>query len=390
MINDLPLKIIADNRRKKAEVALFCPVGDKNQLIEFLKVIRKLDYHDKIDCLFIYPRNFEIDPEDSIFDGLSIIHMEETLPIGTSGAFFCGSYFLYLENYNFIIIADIDAFPGSNDFLFFLLKEAKEKSMVILPICKLNESTEEFISSISHWGIFPHFVFEKVGFYTPYMWRGAEDYDLMIRLNKNNLLDVNTDLFFYHPKTGYTIFHKMAEKKKFYPYVTGLMKVFLFHSERDIFAVLKFFAWFMFYAFFGDAFSDRDIFMMLSKCNKFTTEYNFTDPISKVEIKRIKETAAFQSSFFDKILKEPKLLISLLIFKKAHVYTDEIQLNITQTELLLGIAKAFFLVPFRFIQSIYTFMKWKDERKKVVYPVTIHNIEEAIKIYKRFLTEKKL
>jgi hypothetical protein len=383
--------VLFDGRKEKATAALFCPVADEDQLKGFVTTVKKLEDYKKVDYLFLYRKGFMVNHKSRLFNGLSAIHAVENLPLGSSGAFFVGTYALFREGYEVILIADTDAIPSSKRMLPVLLQKALKLHKVIVPFNIPKESTapaKNYV--INQWGAFPRSVFEKAGFYTPYMWRGGEDYDFMTRLNKSGLLLQLTNVFIYHPRAGYTIFHKMVEKKKFYPYVAGLMKVFLFHSERDLFAALKFFAWFMFYAFFGDAFSDRDIFMMLSKCNQFTTEYNFTEPISKVEIKRIKNRAAFQSSFFDKILKEPKLLFSLLFFKEARVYTDEIRLKMSRVELFAGMLKALFLAPFRFAQAVLAFIKWKKERKKVVYPINVKNAKEAIEIYKKLIIEKKL
>ncbi len=389
---DIPLcTVLFDARKEKASAVLFCPVADEEQLKGFVTIVKQLEDYKKVDYLFLYRKGFMIKHKSGLFNGLSAIHAVENLPLGSSGAFFIGTYALFREGYEVILIADTDAMPGSKRILPILLQKALQLHKVIAPFNTPKENTAPTKTYvINHWGAFPRSVFEKAGFYTPYMWCGGEDYDLMSRLNKTGLLLPLTDVFIYHPRAGYTIFHKMVEKKKFYPYVAGLMKVFLFHSERDIFAALKFFTWFVFYAFFGDVFSDRDIFMMLSKCNKFTTEYDFADSIARVEIKRIKERAAFPSSFFGKILKEPKLLFSLLFFKEAGIYTDKIRLKISRVELFAGIIKALFLVPFRFAQAILAFIKWKKERKKVVYPINVKNAKEAIEIYKRLVTEKKL
>ena len=46
---------------------------------------------------------------------------------------------------------------------------------------------------VNQYGVFPRAIFEKVGFATPYFYRGAEDYELMFRLQEHGLLSVNKD-----------------------------------------------------------------------------------------------------------------------------------------------------------------------------------------------------
>lgn len=390
MIGPLCIEL-EDNRKGKAKEVLFCPVCDEIQLKDFITTLKKLEGHNDIDCFFLYRKGMRIDPESGVFDGLSVLHAEERFPLGSSGAFFAGTYTLFHEGYDVIVIADTDAVPASKNLLHILLQKARALRKVVVPFNNPKENiapAKTYV--INQWGAFPRSAFAKAGFYTPYMWRGGEDYDLMLRLRNVGLLLPLNETFIYHPRPGYTIFHKMAEKKKFYPYAAGLMKVFLFHSGHDLGTAAKFLVWFVFYAFFGDVFSDKDIFMMLSNCNRFTTEYNFSNFSVKTEIKKVKERAAFPSSFIDKISKEPKILLSLLLTKKAEVYTDEIHLKISRIELLTGIIKGVSLLPYRFAQACLALMGWKQERKKVVYPVKPENAKEAIEVYKRLITEKNL
>lgn len=383
--------VVYDARKNKARGALFCPVCDEDQLKEFIETIKHLEGYNDIDYFFLYKKGLPINPKSELFKGLSAIHAEENIPLGSSGVFFVGPYALFQENYDVIVIADTDAIPSSKRMLRILLHKAAEVQKVVAPLNNPKENAARAKTYvINQWGCFPRFVFEKVGFYTPYMWRGGEDYDFMLRLKEADLLLPLKEIFVYHPRAGYTIFHKMLEKKKFYPYVAGLMKAFLFHSERNPSAALKFAAWYVFYAFFGDVFSDKDMFMALSRCNRFVIEYPFADLTFKVGIEKIKEKAVFPSSFLDKITKEARLLFSLFISKKARIYTDEITLKIPRVELLVGIVKGLVLLPFRLIQALLALMQWKEERKKVVYPVDTKNAEEAIRIYERLIKEKKL
>jgi len=382
-MNVLPLKIIADNRRKKAEVALFCPVGDKNQLIEFLKVVRKLDYHDKIDYLFIYPRNFGIDPEDSIFDGLSIIHIEETLPVGTSGAFFCGSYFLYQEGYIFIIISDIDAVPNSKNMLTVLLAKAKGKDKVIIPssYSSSDRNYQREMANINQWSIIPRAIFEKVGFYTPYFWRGGEDFEFLERLKKTNLVSVQRDIFIYHPHAGFTIFHKMNEKRKFYPYVAGLMKAYLFLSLHNFYYNLIFLLWYLFYSFFADTFSDEELKETIRKVPSFSLFVPKKNGENIFEIKKISKKAAYPSSWTLRFFHIVIMVLSLLLTKKARIYTDEIILKIPRWKLLFGLIKATILIPWNSILALIALKKGREKARQFIYPVKPNNAKEAIKIF---------
>lgn len=167
------------------------------------------------------------------------------------------------------------------------------------------------------------------------------------------------------------------------------MKVFLFHSEFSFKSTLKFIVWYVFFAFFGDVFSDRDMVMTLTKCNCFIFNYSFTNPSNNIEIRRVREKAVFPSSLFNKISKDFLILFSLLITKKANIYTDEIILKMSRIELLFGIVKALLLLPLRFFQAQKALLDWKKERKKVIYPITLKNIKKAIKIYEKLIKEGK-
>jgi hypothetical protein len=388
-MNVLPLKIIADNRRKKAEVALFCPVGDKNQLIEFLKVVRKLDYHDKIDYLFIYPRNFGIDPEDSIFDGLSITHIEETLPVGTSGAFFCGSYFLYQEGYIFIIISDIDAFPNSKNMLTVLLAKAKGKDKVIIPssYSSSDRNYQREMANINQWSIIPRAIFEKVGFYTPYFFRGGEDFEFLERIKKENLLEVKDDIYVHHPRAGYSIFHKLNAKRKFYPYIAGLMKAHVFLPSNYFKYNLFFLIWYLYYSFFADVFSDSDLKKTINLVKDFSLFIPKENNNEWFEIKQIYQKANYPKTWLERFLITLKMILSLILTKKAVIYTDEVILKKSRINFILGLLKASLFIPFNLIKGVFDLFQAKKNAKKFPYPVKPENAPEAIKAYIQLIKE---
>ena len=382
----IPLcKEIADNRKGKAKEVIFCPVGDKEQLKDFITNISKLDGYKDIDYFFLYKKGMQINPKSKMFNGLSVIHAEEDLQIGTSGAFFVGSYALFNEGYEVIVISDIDAVSTSKQMLRILLQKARELQKVVAPLSKAkDEINESQCYNTNQWGAFPRSVFETLGFYTPYTWRGGEDFDLKIRLEKAGLISISKDIFIYHQHSGYTIFHKIVEKKKFYPYVAGLMKAFLLQSQHDIKAAIKFLVWYLFYAFFADAFSDNDLVKTLKKSSDFLA-FHPTNQKKEIEIKKVRNKGVYLHSSSLRFLLTPAILTSLLLSKKALVYTDEIILQTSRINLLLGLIKATILIPWRILQAFSSLFSGIKTGKKLIYPVKPENAKEAIEIYKKMI-----
>ncbi|MEM3362646.1 MAG: NAD(P)-dependent oxidoreductase [Candidatus Bilamarchaeaceae archaeon] len=89
-------KIVADKRKNNAQIALFCPVVEMLlQLKEFITTMRQLDGYNKIHYFFLYRKGLSIDPYAELFKDLSAVHAKEEFSLGTSGAFFIGSYALF-------------------------------------------------------------------------------------------------------------------------------------------------------------------------------------------------------------------------------------------------------------------------------------------------------
>lgn len=375
-----------DNRKKKHNIALFSPAGDRKMLKEFISILKKQTFRD-YDIFFIYPKGMDFYRDNSF----QIIHAEERLPLGTSGCFFIGQAFLYNEGYEIILIADLDAIPSSEKMLEELIKEAKKSGCACLPFSKPPDSLETPCKyNVNQYGTYPREVFEKVGFTNPFFWRGAEDWDLMQRLKEKNLLKIIDKFCVYHPTAGYTIFHKMMNKKKFYPYFSSIMKAFLFRCESNFLNIVRYMLWYLFYRFFSIVFSDKEMEEAIKNSCLFKIA-NYENNQSYLSIEKSKLNSTFGKNIVSKLAVNICILFNLITKGKADVYTDTIRLkNEKRFDVAIGTILAFFLIPFYAMESIWCFLRWKTERQRVVYPPMPQNIQEIASKYVQYLENGKL
>ncbi|MEM4359086.1 MAG: hypothetical protein QXT45_00980 [Candidatus Bilamarchaeaceae archaeon] len=155
------------------------------------------------------------------------------------------------------------------------MKIAKKENKVVFLVCTAPEDAnpEKAVSyNVNGFTFYPRKVFETVGFHTLYSWRGGEDFEFLARLIDANLVYINHNGSISHPRAGYTVFHKMAEKKKFYPYIEGVTKALLLRGNSP-FHYFKFVLRYLFYSFFADIFSDQELLKTLEKTPYFQLYY---------------------------------------------------------------------------------------------------------------------
>ena len=317
---------------------IFSPVGDLAQLDGFAKHVKSLGIDKEADFLFIYRQGLQYKDY-----GLSAVHMAEKVALGTSGCFFSGQTIGYELGYEVIVIADLDALLDCRQSFDQMVKIAKEKKMAVVPLSKSKEEksyTKGYVT-INQWNPIHRTVFERAGFVNPYNWKGGEDYEYILRLKKNKLLYQYTGGSAIHPKWGPTIYHKIIQREKYYPYVAGLLRGMLTASRSSKLQVLKYFVFYCYYYFFGVLFDDNDLIhttAMAHKLGKIRIEkQKMKNDVFKIEKKHLTANFPEDSS---RGLFIPISVIQLLILKKTASYTDEIILTEMRLSFLCSIIKA--------------------------------------------------
>ena len=374
-----------------APIGLFSPVGDLGQMEMFVEQMRKLgiDKDKNIDFLFICKQGLEC-PDV----GLSALYVEELCPIGTSGCFFEGQKVLHGLGYEIIIATDLDAELDSKTTLDEMVKIARETRKAVFPLSIFEENTSKQLAyNVNDWAVFPRNIFDEVGFSTPYMWRGGEEYELLSRLrHAGQKYVVYTDGGYRHPFAGFSIYHKLAEKNKYYPYIAGILRAILFVSEYDRKSSLKFLLWFVFYSFFADLLGDRILKKALAESGRFTTLQgtDYSTERDWFKISKIKKQGSFSNLSPLRVAYLPLSLARLALFGSFDIYTDRVALLRPRWEFAFGVAKASVLSPIRLFQGIQKAAEWKKERKKIVFPVMPGNAMEAEAAHKTLVTSRKI
>jgi len=367
------------NIKKRKEVVVACPVGDVKELKNFSEYMKNTGIAELADMLFVYKKGLEFIELDA-----DAIHIKEKIPLGTAGAFFAAAYAGYSLGYKIIVFADVNVFIDSKKSFNECVKLAKKGDTVVFPRCMAQEDSnpqEAAGYSVNGFAFYPRAAFEEVGFHTPYTWRGGEDFELLNRLQRANLIHKNSSAYVTHPRAGYTIFHKMAERKKFYPYIGGIMKSFLLSGKNSYLSYLKFILWYLFYSFFADVFFDRALKQAIINAPNFSLFIPQQEDKEPVQIKKIAPRGVYTPSSFLRFLQTISIIFSLLITRKAYIYTDEIRLNIPRLRLLFGLIKGLFFIPFNLAEALIALKNGREKARQFIYPVKPNNAKEAIKIF---------
>ena len=386
------VKQVRDDRRGDAPICVFAPVGDATQLDVFLKQVKRLGLDMcldmcEVDFLFIFKNIADVKET-----GLSALCVVETCPIGTSGCFFVGQTILYQEGYSVIISTDLDAELDSAETFHSIALLANQKNVAVFTRSIFNENTSKQLAyNVNDWAAFPREFFEEVGFSTPYMWRGGEEYELLTRLLKTNRNKFIVHSGGYtHPFVGFSIYHKMTERKKYCPYVSGILRAILFVSEYDITALPKFVAWYVFYGFFADLLDDTSLKQALQTSGRFELLRNVENAHLWFKIEKIRESGHFSNTSFTRVAYLPTSLISLALTGSCNLYTDRITLLKSKKQFILGLVKATLMIPVRTIKSVVRIYQWKRERKKVIFPVKPKDVETVESIYRNLVCQTRL
>lgn len=372
-------------RRKDTVVA--CPVGDAAELAKFAAWARKTKISEIADFVFIYRAGMRI--QDI---GLDSFHAVEKVPLGTCGAFFVAQTLSYGLGYEVVVLSDINAFLDSKKGFVACRDLALSSKKAVLPIIYQGEG--KMIGNNTYnpnsFGFIPRNVFEEAGFSVPYPWRGGEDYEFRSRLLKRGKAVMTDKAFVRHPMEGFTIYHKMLAKRKYYPYVAGLILAILLESAYRKLSYLKYISWRMFYAFFADVFADVQMAEIAQNSEKFIIRDRITEGGAPVGIEKRETALGFNPTFLGRALGVPVSLLSLMVLKRYDALDDRIILKGSRLRLLLGTAIATILIPVRFCQTLLSLFSWKNEFNKIVFPIKPKSLKGAVQVYAKLLKEKRL
>jgi hypothetical protein len=382
---DLIISSFQSNIKNKKDVIIVSPVGDIKDVKNFEKYLKKEGIDKLADLLFVYRYNL-----DFISHKTNSICVKEKFPLGTSGAFFLAACLGYLFNYKVIVVSDINAYIDSKKSFIECLNLALKEKKVVFPIGSASEDiSSKNISSynVNGFAFYPREIFNITGFHTPYFFRGGEDFEFLERIKKVNLLEVKNNVYVYHQRSGYSIFHKLISKRKFYPYIAGLMKAHVFLSSNYFKYNLIFLIWHSYYSFFADVFSDSDLKKTINTVKDFSLFVPKQNSNEWFEIKQIHKKANYPKSWLERFLITLKMILSLILTKKAVIYTDEVILKKSRINFISGLLKASLFILFNFIKALFDLFEAKKNAKKFSYPIKPENAPEAIKIYLQLIKE---
>jgi hypothetical protein len=210
---------------KKSSSVIVMPSGKNTELLA--QHLENLSHQKKMD--------FDIlvlgEMPKSVPKSLSVLHYAERVPLGSSGSFGIGQMLGYALGYDFVINADLDCLPKSDDFMEKLIAAAKAEGKAILPLS--DEEGKKGVYCINRYGIVPRAVMEKVGFEYLMFFKGAEDIDYQLRLDSAGLLSTSKTLETTHPYLSMVVFEVATRGTKYlYYYRAGLaiLNLTLYHS----------------------------------------------------------------------------------------------------------------------------------------------------------------
>ncbi len=378
---------ISDLRKgKQKDTVVFSPVGDKDQLLGFYKHVKKLGIEKEVDFIFLYRKGLKI-----IDKGFSAIHGFEKYPLGTAGCFFSGQDLAYRLGYKLIIVADLDAFLDSKKTFHEMARLALETGKVVSPVSTCNENMEKYLAyNFNQWSFFPRKAFEKVGFSIPYLWKGGDDYELMRRYKSKKQSIVYNKGIVLHPMVGYTVFHKIGQKGKQYPYVGGLLKSLLFVSTYDAPAILKYLMWYSYYSYIADAFDAHELRKIISDANQFILHDAKAQGKQFFSVEKVRESGKYSNVSPKRVLLLPAAFLCFLAKGYYDIYIDRVTLKISKLELLARILKGTVLIPVRLVQGVLSIGKWKKSMKKVPFPITASNLDNAEKRFEELVKNRRI
>lgn len=379
---------MVDTRRgKRKEIVIFSPVGDLGQLDGFCHHVKRMGMDKDADFAFIYRKGLQYKE-----CGLSSVQATEKYPLGTSGCFFAGQVMAYRLGYPIIVVTDLDALLDSRKTLMEMISIARREGKVVSPVSANAENPGvSGASNMNQWSVFPRHVFETVGFSIPFFWRGGDDYELLWRYKSLGKTAVYRQGHALHPISGHTVFHKMLERKKQYPYVASLLKALLYMKEYQPAAERKFIFWYAYYSYFSDVFGDGGLRKVLKASGKFVRPVVDESRPALFEIRQGKRCGKFEGW-------SPKMLASTLaspfllaLFGEYCIYRDRVVLKAPRMTIFCRGIAACALAPFRLLEAFMVIAAWDDDKGRLRgLDMRASNAVLVEKEFEKFLKDKKL
>jgi len=147
-------------------------------------------------------------------------HLKLLDMLGSSGGFGIGQILAYTLGYDYVINADVDCFPVSDNLIYQLISVCKTSNKAVIPLC-ISKISGKFIKrghNPNQYGTVPKSVFDKCGFEYMHFFRGGEDSEFLERLRAMNLIIEEKNVMVSHPFLANCIIEHINEKNTKHKY----------------------------------------------------------------------------------------------------------------------------------------------------------------------------
>jgi len=208
--------------KKTSTTAIVIPSGTSLKLLsEHLKILTKQNYTD-FDVIILGQIPEATPPE------LNIIHFNENYRLGSSGGFGIGQVIAYKLGYLLIINADVDCFPVSHNLIEKIIDISTRTGKAVMPkSIYVKDGVERTYYAINQYGILSRKILDNIGLQMFRFFRGAEDYELIERLEINNLMIRTQEVIVTHPYSGHSIIDKMNGGSKYLYYQKSFFSAYV-------------------------------------------------------------------------------------------------------------------------------------------------------------------
>lgn len=204
---------------KKNPIALVIPSGKSSGLLEeHLKLLVRQTRAD-FDVIVIG------DSPKAAPEKLNLIFYEEVFPLGSSGGFGIGQVIGYTLGYEFVINADADCYPDSDNLIERIVERSQKEQKAVFPVSYEDGVRELYF--INRYGVAPRSVFEKAGFEYVLFFKGGEDFEYMHRLELAGLMVLDKSAKTVHPLTNNTLVDMAGRGVKYLYYHRALFAAYL-------------------------------------------------------------------------------------------------------------------------------------------------------------------
>ncbi|VVB99702.1 Uncharacterised protein [uncultured archaeon] len=241
------------------------------------------------------------------------------------------------------------------------------------------------------WGFFPRAIFGQSGFSIPFTWKGGDDFEIAYRLDRKGLRTWYRKGRIFHPMAGFTIYHRIASKGKYYPYASGIFRAMLFISEYDLKHAPKYCLWYVFYRFFALLLDEPELARIAdASCIMRTYPKPDLTPNPNIAIVKSGGMEEYRTSGKGRYFFIPRSLLSLLISGECNVHDEKIVLLMPRWKFALRLAASVALVPVFSLLALSKLAVWRGERKKAIFPIMPADLGAAAGLVSKLCSEGRL